>query len=215
MLARAWHRTTALQRLLIALGAGAATFVALALGGAGRELRWVCAWDATALVFLGWAVVLMFVSTPEDTRRYATREDLGRPVSRAVLVVASAAGLLAVGFALDKAKGAGGLADALLTGTAVLAVVGGWGVLHTLYTLHYADLYYGAGGRGLSWPPDDPPDFLDFASFAFNTGMTFQVADIVPTTRAMRRAVFGHALLSYAYATVIVALAVNLIAGAV
>jgi uncharacterized membrane protein len=42
--------------------------------------------------------------------------------------------------------------------------------------------------------------------------MTFQVSDTEITARAMRRAAIRHALLSYVFGAVIIAVAINLIA---
>ena len=44
--------------------------------------------------------------------------------------------------------------------------------------------------------------------------MCFQVSDVTITSPQIRRAVLGHALLSFAYNTVILALALNLTGGA-
>jgi uncharacterized membrane protein len=41
--------------------------------------------------------------------------------------------------------------------------------------------------------------------------MTFAVAETAPTTSAIRRAVLGHALLSYVFGTGMLAVAINLV----
>ena len=43
--------------------------------------------------------------------------------------------------------------------------------------------------------------------------MTFQVSDTNLQTKAIRRSALGHALLSYAFGTLIIATTVNLVAG--
>jgi uncharacterized membrane protein len=43
--------------------------------------------------------------------------------------------------------------------------------------------------------------------------MCFQVSDVTVTTRTVRRTALAHALLSFAYNTVVLALVVNLIVG--
>jgi uncharacterized membrane protein len=55
------------------------------------------------------------------------------------------------------------------------------------------------------------PDYLDFAYFSFVIGMTFQVSDIEISSRAIRRLVLVHGLLSFLFNTVIVALTINVI----
>jgi len=90
-----------------------------------------------------------------------------------------------------------------------------WSLTHTSYTLRYAHLYYRdeGGVGGLVFPGDRPPDDFDFAYFAYTIGMCFQVSDVVITSWQIRRAVLGHAVLSFAYNTVILALALNLLFG--
>jgi uncharacterized membrane protein len=46
---------------------------------------------------------------------------------------------------------------------------------------------------------------------AFTVGMAYGVTDTEPTHSAVRRVAFGHALLSYAFGTVILAVAINLV----
>jgi uncharacterized membrane protein len=65
---------------------------------------------------------------------------------------------------------------------------------------------------GLSFHEDDPPDYADFAYVALTIGMTFQVSDTDISKRKIRRAAIQHALLSYLFGSVIVAITVSTIA---
>ena len=67
--------------------------------------------------------------------------------------------------------------------------------------------YFGSVRRLLCW------DLLDFAYFAFTLGMCFQTSDVCVTSRHIRRAVLAHALLSFLYNTIVLALAFNLVLG--
>jgi uncharacterized membrane protein len=71
----------------------------------------------------------------------------------------------------------------------------------------------GSGEGGLQFPGDETPDALDFAYFAFTVGMCFQVSDVVITSKKIRRAVLMHSILSFAYNTVILGMALNLFFG--
>jgi uncharacterized membrane protein len=66
---------------------------------------------------------------------------------------------------------------------------------------------------GLEFPGDDEPDYLDFAYFSFVIGMTFQVSDVQITSKRIRRLSLMHAILSFAFNTIIVALSINIISG--
>jgi uncharacterized membrane protein len=59
---------------------------------------------------------------------------------------------------------------------------------------------------------DEPPDYADFVYVAFTIGMTFQVSDTDLAKRPIRRAALHHALLSYLFSSVILAITVSLVA---
>ena len=101
----------------------------------------------------------------------------------------------------------------LQVGFSVLSVVASWAVVHTVYMLRYARVYYTGPDGGANFHQDESPRYTDFAYLAFTVGMTFQVSDTELNAVAFRRNVLRHALLSYLFGTVIVALAINLVAG--
>jgi uncharacterized membrane protein len=94
---------------------------------------------------------------------------------------------------------------------AILAVALGWATVHTVYTLHYAHLYFGDDAPGGLDFNGDKPDYRDFAYFGFTVGMTWQVSDTDVQKKAIRRTVLHHALLAYLFGTVIVAVTINLV----
>ena len=65
---------------------------------------------------------------------------------------------------------------------------------------------------GLSFHQDDGPDYRDLAYVALTIGMAFQVSDTEISNRQIRRAAIHHALLSYLFGTVIVAVTVSTVA---
>jgi uncharacterized membrane protein len=128
------------------------------------------------------------------------------------VLVASIAALVAVGFALVRAGQATGGTKALLIGLGATSVVVSWLVVHTVFMLRYARLYYGDPVGGINFNDQDDPAYLDFAYFSFTVGMTFQVSDTNITTKAIRRLTLHHALLSYLFGAVILAVAINVVA---
>ncbi|TKK69838.1 DUF1345 domain-containing protein [Ilyomonas limi] len=95
-----------------------------------------------------------------------------------------------------------------------------WFLVHTTYTFHYAHLFYDNApddntkdAKGLEFPGDAAPDYIDFAYFAFVIGCCFQVSDVEVSSRLIRRSVLFHQLLSFGLNTFVVALTINLIAG--
>lgn len=97
----------------------------------------------------------------------------------------------------------------------VLSIISSWFLVHTTYVFHYAHLYYAdrSAGKGLDFPGNEKPDYVDFAYFSFVLGCTFQVSDIEVSSRKIRRVVLFHGLLSFALNTFVVALTINIISG--
>jgi uncharacterized membrane protein len=212
----AWHDPRqALGRLTIALGVGAV--VALALG---ERFAWatraVAGWDAAAatLLTLVWAIIGR--ADPAETHRRAAAEDPGRNVVWAIVLISSAISLFAGTVVLRQARKLDPEGSSLLVILCLSAVACAWLLTHSAYTLRYARLYYrddAFGVGGLIFPGDRAPDDMDFAYFAFTIGMCFQVSDVTITNHVIRRAVLVHSVLSFAYNTTIMALALNLVFG--
>jgi uncharacterized membrane protein len=83
-------------------------------------------------------------------------------------------------------------------------------LLHTLYTLRYARLYY-TSGKGIDFNQADPPQYTDFAYLSFTVGMTYQVSDTNITTHSIRATALRHSLLSFVFGSVILASTINLV----
>jgi uncharacterized membrane protein len=128
-----------------------------------------------------------------------------------VLIGAGAASLVAVGFVLGEAGRAAAPESGLLTALALGSVALAWTSVHTVYVLRYARLYYSDPVGGIDFGPE-PPDYIDFAYLAITIGMTFQVSDTNLTLKRVRRVALHHALLSYLFGTVIVAITVSTVA---
>jgi uncharacterized membrane protein len=62
-------------------------------------------------------------------------------------------------------------------------VAASWVVVHTVYALKYARLYFQGDDGGVDFHRDEPT-YTDFAYLAFTVGMTFQVSDTDVTSRA-------------------------------
>ena len=175
-------------------------------------------WDCAAAAFLAAVWPLIMRATADATRRMATRQDDTRPVGVFLLLSLCIASIAGGGFAFALAQQRDGPLRLLLIVLAAATVVLSWLVLNTIYTLRYAHLYYsaptaGAVGFGGNTPDTYRADYRDFAYLAFTIGMTYQVSDTTLRNRTFRRTVLSHALLAYLFGVVIVASAINLLAG--
>lgn len=169
-------------------------------------------WSATAGVYLTLTWATMLGADGARTRALATPDDESRFTADLIVLGACLVSLVGVGFILLKASAANGAAVASMTGLGVLSVVLAWGMVHTVFTLRYADLYYSNGG-GIDFNSDDDPDYRDFAYLAFTIGMTYQVSDTDLQSKLIRRTALRHALLSFLFGTAIIAVTINIVAG--
>ena len=181
------------------------------VAGAPWEVALLAAWDAAALVYLVWVWASVQSLDSADTERVAAGEDDSIRVSDLLLLGASVASLVAVGFALAHGHDSSGHRVALGV-LAVVSVLLGWSTVHTVYALRYARLYYASPVGGIGFPGDDRPDYTDFAYLAITIGMTYQVSDTDIAKRPIRRTAIRHALLSYLFGAVILGITVNSIA---
>lgn len=203
-------RVSAGVQLGVSLVSGIAVAVSL-----GSFTAWglvpVFAWDLSCLVYLTWVWLSVWRLDAEGTARLAVPVDPTRAVADALIVLAAVASLVAVGFVLGRAATSSGMTQVALAGLGVASVALSWGVVHTVYTLRYARLYYTGPDGGVDFNDDQPPRYSDFAYLAFTLGMTFQVSDTDLQSNEFRRTALTQSLLSFLFATGIVATTVNLV----
>ena len=204
------------HRIVVGLAAAAVLFVSLR----GRVLvstDAIASWDTFAFIVLALAWVVIARTPQSKMRARATEQDLGRRLISIFVVLAASIALFAVGFLLGVNRNAPQphlTAHLLLTlGTVIFS----WMLVHTVFGLHYAHVFYGDSDEpgqdrhagGLDFPGAHAPNYFDFAYFAFVIGMTFQVSDVQITSRKLRRLTLLHSVLSFAFNTVILALLIN------
>jgi uncharacterized membrane protein len=206
------HSGLAAKRLIagVAAGLGAA---AIAFGfGASWSVTALFAFDTAAAVYVIWVWITVAGSDAAATARLARAEDASRTAAETVLISAGVACLVVVGFTLAEASHSHAPARGLLTALAFGSVALAWTSVHTVYLLRYARLYYSPPDGGIDFHGEEPA-YLDFAYLALTIGMTFQVSDTDLTFKRVRRSALHHALLSYLFGTVIVAITVSSVAG--
>jgi len=206
------HGTSSRPRLLLAIGLGAIGAVVMGVIS-GWSFAALVGWDVAAVVLVGATWARIWPMDGERTARHAVREEPGRAITDLLLVGASVASLVGVGFVVVAGGNAHGASAGLLVALAVVTVVLSWSVVHTTFALRYAQIYYSGPDGGVKFNDEEPPQYSDFAYLAFTIGMTFQVSDTALTSSDIRRVALRHALLSYVFGVVIIAVMINLIAG--
>jgi uncharacterized membrane protein len=172
----------------------------------------VLAWALTCAIYLVWVWFAISRCDAERTAELAVPEDPTRRSADVLVLSAAVSSLVAVGFVLGSASDNKGAAQVALAGLGVVSIALSWAMVHTVFTLRYARLYYTEGDGGIEFNQAEPPHYRDFAYLAFTIGMTFQVSDTAIQTAEIRATVLRQALLSYVFGAGIVASAVNLIA---
>jgi uncharacterized membrane protein len=205
-------RGTALAQLAVSIGIGIVAAVVAGVWGP-LWLTPIVGWDAAMVAYLIWTWSSIGHLDADDTAGHAKKEDPTRRGSDILLLLANLASLGAVVVVIVNASQISGVARVMQTILGVVSIVISWIVVHTTYTLRYANLYHNGDPGGVDFNDAAQPRYGDFAYLAFTIGMTFQVSDTSLTSSAMRRAALRHALQSYIYGTVIIAAAINIVAG--
>jgi uncharacterized membrane protein len=210
-----WFVAAQTGRSRVAAAAAAGLVVAvIAAWFAPWQLTVLLGWDVMAalVVFTVWLTIHRF--TPEQTQEFAQREDNTRAQTHLLLLGAAVISLVGVVLAFLKANENGYHDELLLEAIGVATIACSWTLVHTVFALRYAHVYYTPPRGGIDFKSkDEEPDYVDFAYTAFTIGMTFQVSDTDITSRLMRRQVLRHALLSFLFGAVILATTINVIAG--
>ncbi|HNP56142.1 MAG TPA: DUF1345 domain-containing protein [Gordonia sp. (in: high G+C Gram-positive bacteria)] len=194
---------SALGRVLYSAAIGGLIAVGLWIGWR-VEVRlsfWIAA--ATVLIILTW--VALGPMDAEETEAHAQRRDITTPWAVVIVVIATLFSLTSVIVVLFRHG------DPWMVFGTIVAVVTSWTAIHTLFAGYYSRLYFTNPIGGIDFNQDEPPVFTDFAYVAFTIGMGFTVSDTALSGATMRRAALIHALLSFLFGTVILALVINLI----
>ena len=207
-------------RLMGSIVIGLAVGLALWLipNGLLPSTRFIFAWDAVLICFIGSTLPMMMECDETRIRARAAGQDEGQHVVLGLAIVAAIASIIAIAAELSLAKSEHGLLKAVRIALAFLTVAGSWFFVQLVFALHYAHEYYGeddGGDRrgGLNFPDDDQPDYWDFVHFAAIIGVAAQTADVAFTTKSLRRTGTVHGMVAFVFNTVVLALTINLLAG--
>jgi uncharacterized membrane protein len=207
-----------LQRIVLSLLLSLIVFLATRNSHLNKVLTVTLLWDVFAFSFIASSWIVFFTRPVGEIIKLANKEDGSKPFVMTSILVSSFASMFAVLLlVLSKEQSPDRVTLAVIL--AVTGMVVSWVMIHTIFTFHYANLYYSkdkddtGSDEALDFPATQKPDYLDFAYFSFVIGMTFQVSDVEIGSRIVRRTALAHALLSFALNTFVVALTINLIAG--
>jgi uncharacterized membrane protein len=195
----------------------AAAITGIAMRGHPLWTATLGSYDSFAFVSLVLLLITAALTSRNQIRLVAQKQNLGRTIIFAFVISAACAALFAVAFLIRDARAQAHYHFTLHLLLAVVTVVLSWLLMHMVFGLRYAHNFYvddddaddHAHAGGLQFPEESNPDYRDFTYFSFVIGMTCQVSDVQVTSREMRRLVLLHGVLSFAFNTVILALTIN------
>jgi uncharacterized membrane protein len=176
--------------------------------------RILIGWDVGIAIYLMLMVELAMATDTNHIRRRSVLYDEGRVAIPVLTVTAALASVGAIFLQLSTSPAGHHFLNLLFAAVTILL---SWSFIQVIFAFHYAYEFYaehrGQAG-GLGFPDDDAPDYWDFLYFAFVIGMTSQVSDVTVKSKALRRIVLAHGLLSFVFNVSLLAVAINLAASA-
>lgn len=195
------------MRITVALpvGIGSALGVGIA---AGWQYAPAAGWIATSAIYLLWTWTTIGPMNPNEIESLVQHQRPTRGPSGTFIVLASIASLIGVGYLL-MAPNVEGPDSTIAAVVGFLSVVASWLMVNTIYALRYAVEYYTEPVGGIEFNQADKPAFADFAYVAFSVAVTYGVTDTALQNRRIRSTALHHALLSYLFGAVILAITIQ------
>jgi uncharacterized membrane protein len=179
-------------------------------------VRVLAAWDVAIWVYLALIWIHMAQADDRSVREFAIRDDENAGVVLFVICLATVASIAAIVLELASAKNLGAASTLGHYAVTGLTLFGAWFLIPTIFTLHYARLYYGSDPKqtALLFPDQGlQPNYWDFLYFSFTIAVASQTSDVVLRSRTIRRATLAQSILSFYFNVAVLGLCVNIAAG--
>jgi uncharacterized membrane protein len=177
--------------------------------------RIVLAWDTAVTILLTLIAIMMWRTAPAEALRRARKEETSNIIILLVTILTAAGALVGIGYGLPKSKTMSQNMRIFYISQSVIGVFLAWLLLHIIYSLHYAKLYYeeindndaNTCTKGLVFPGNkDVVDYWDFVYYSLTIAMCYQTSDVTVISPYMRRLTIFHAIVSYLFALAILGL---------
>ncbi|WP_323119920.1 DUF1345 domain-containing protein [Burkholderia alba] len=179
-------------------------------------VRVLIGWDGAIWLYLVLMWLRMVRARHHQVREIAMRDDENATTVLTVICLATVASIAAIAVELVSAKNVGfgsSVGHYAVTGATMF---GAWFLIPTIFTLHYARLYYLSPqeARALQFPDRNlEPDYWDFLYFSFTIAVASQTADVSLGNRSIRRAALAQSILSFYFNMAVLGLSINVAAG--
>lgn len=186
----------------------------IAIPALGWRLGFILSFDLAAFCFLASCWPLL-KHDPADMRETANSNDANRALLLGITATVLIVIMAVVAGELMQHESPQGWSIAVIIATLALA----WLFSNTVYTLHYAHMFYSPDGQardkgGLAFPGTTEPDYRDFVYFAFCLGMTFQTSDVEISDRRFRQVVTFQCLAAFVFNLGILAFTISVLSSA-
>ncbi|HET6228305.1 MAG TPA: DUF1345 domain-containing protein, partial [Bacteroidia bacterium] len=205
-------RISATKRLLLSAAAAICLVPLLSFTGINIFTRIILGWDFFNVIMIVTSWTIFFTTSSKALAAFAAQQDETLPASFTIILISICISLFGTLLLMHQNYI---VADKKLhTVASYMAVALSWLLLHTIFTLRYAHLYFipnenNQPSKGLIIESDKELDYIDFAYFAFVVGMTFQVSDITINSQRIRRFTLAHGIIAFVFNTIILALAIS------
>jgi uncharacterized membrane protein len=182
-------------------------------------------WTVLARVLASWNLgvplflILIYkwmtrLSACELSERYKA-EDETAPVILIISILGAILAVVSIVALFSSLDHASSTEKGLHIGLASLTVIDSWILIPTMFTLHYADMFYSTApdNRPLRFPDTSEPVFWDFAYFSFTIAAACQTADVSTAQGTIRKVLIAHSILSFFFNASILGFAINVTAG--
>lgn len=180
--------------------------------------RALIGWNVTVWLYLCLMAWLMMRASHVRVRRIAEQEDKSAVIILAIMSIAAIVSIAAIILELASIKDlpySHRLAHYVFTGATVF---GTWCLVATLFTFHYARIFYRSPieRRALSFPDkEENLDYWDFLYFSFTIAVAAQTSDVTVMSHSMRKTVLAQSILSFLFNVAILGLSINIAASLV
>lgn len=177
--------------------------------------RILVAWNGGVLLFLAMIYSWLTRLSAERIRSRYVEEDESASFILGVVVIAALLSVLAIVQPLATLKHVSGAERWAHMSLAGVTLISSWILVPTMFTTHYADLFYSApdDARPLAFPETPMPAFWDFAYFSFTIAAACQTSDVSTACAAVRKVVIVQTLVSFFFNASILGFAINVSAG--
>jgi len=177
--------------------------------------RALVGWNSAVLLLLPLTYLHLGGLSPKQLRDRYRADDPSAPVILLVVVAAavlSVAAIVAFLTTLKSVPPADKVAHILL---ATLTIIDSWLLVPTMFTVHYADMFYSAHAddQPLLFPETPEPVFWDFVYFSFTIAAACQTADVSTRKMGIRRLVTIQSIIAFLFNVAILGFAINVTAG--